>query len=219
MRRAGNTGGILHRPRQQLSDAPGRRDAPRVCSHANHSSRADSCQHRICFYGAVRMSRVVLNPRLAPPFPEAALPILRDSQLRKNVSHATDVIQAKRARLVAEKHDWQELRSAAAAIKDETLLHLDKYLIEFQERCVAAGGKVYWASSPGDARRIIVRLVLEAKAKEVIKIKTMTSAEIDLNPSLIAAGVRPIETDLAELILQLGDDDPSHIVVPALHVN
>ena len=165
------------------------------------------------------MSRVVLNPRTAPPFPQAALPILRDSQLRKNVAHATDVIQGKRARLLAEKHDWQELRSAAAAIKDETLLHLDKYLIEFQERCTAAGGKVHWASSPGDARRIIVRLVLETRAKEVIKIKTMTSAEIDLNPALIAAGVRPVETDLAELILQLGDDEPSHIVAPALHVN
>ncbi len=165
------------------------------------------------------MSQVVLNPRLAPPFPQAALPILRDTQLRKNVAHATDVIQAKRALLVAEKQDWQELRATAAAIKDETLQHLDKYLIEFQERCTAAGGTVHWASSPGDARRIIVKIVQESKAQEVIKIKTMTSAEIDLNPALIAAGIRPIETDLAELILQLGDDEPSHIVAPALHVN
>ncbi len=165
------------------------------------------------------MSQVVLNPRNAPPFPQAALPILRDTQLRKNVAHATDVIQAKRALLVAEKQDWQELRAAAAAIKDETLQHLDKYLIEFQERCTATGGTVHWASSPGDARRIIVKIVQETKAKEVIKIKTMTSAEIDLNPALIAAGIRPFETDLAELILQLGDDEPSHIVAPALHVN
>jgi L-lactate dehydrogenase complex protein LldF len=164
------------------------------------------------------VSQVVLNPRLAPPFPQAALPILRDTQLRKNVAHATEVIQAKRAVLVAEKQDWQELRAAAAAIKDETLQHLDKYLIEFQERCTAAGGTVHWASSPADARRIIVKIVQETKAKEVIKIKTMTSAEIDLNPALIAAGIRPFETDLAELILQLGDDEPSHIVVPALHV-
>jgi L-lactate dehydrogenase complex protein LldF len=165
------------------------------------------------------VSQVVLNPRNAPPFPQAALPILRDTQLRKNVAHATDVIQAKRALLVAEKQDWQELRAAAAAIKDETLQHLDKYLIEFQERCTATGGTVHWASSPGDARRIIVKIVQETKAKEVIKIKTMTSAEIDLNPALIAAGIRPFETDLAELILQLGDDEPSHIVAPALHVN
>jgi L-lactate dehydrogenase complex protein LldF len=165
------------------------------------------------------VSEVVLNPRVAPPFPEAALPILRDSQLRKNVAHATDVIQAKRARLVAEKKDWQELRTAAAAIKDETLQHLDKYLIEFQERCTAAGGTVHWASTPGDARRIIIKILQETKTKEVIKIKTMTSAEIDLNPALIAASIRPIETDLAELILQLGEDEPSHIVAPALHVS
>jgi L-lactate dehydrogenase complex protein LldF len=165
------------------------------------------------------VNQVVLNPRIAPPFPQAALPILRDTQLRKNVEHATDVIQSKRARLVAEKQDWQELRAAAAAIKDDTLQHLDKYLIEFQERCIAAGGKVHWASSPSDARRIIVKLLQETRTKEVIKVKTMTSAEIDLNPALIAAGVRPIETDLAELIIQLGDDEPSHIVVPAMHVN
>jgi L-lactate dehydrogenase complex protein LldF len=165
------------------------------------------------------VSQVILNPRKAPPFPQAALPILRDTQLRKNVAHATDVIQAKRARLVAEKQDWQQLRSAAAAIKDEALQHLAQYLVQFEERCTAAGGKVHWASSVGDARRIIVKILQENKTKEVIKIKTMTSAEIDLNPALIAEGVRPIETDLAELILQLGDDEPSHIVAPALHVN
>jgi L-lactate dehydrogenase complex protein LldF len=165
------------------------------------------------------LSQVILNPRIAPPFPQAALPILRDTQLRKNVAHATDVIQAKRAKLVAEKPDWQDLRAAAAAIKDETLQRLDKYLIEFQERCTAAGGKVHWASTPGEARHHIVRILEATKAKEVIKIKTMTSAEIDLNPALIASGIRPIETDLAELILQLGDDEPSHIVAPALHVN
>ncbi len=72
---------------------------------------------------------------------------------------------------------------------------------------------------PRRSARIIVKLLQETRTKEVIKIKTMTSAEIHLNPALIAAGVRPIETDLAELILQLGDDEPSHIVVPALHVN
>jgi len=165
------------------------------------------------------VSQVVLNPRKAPPFPEAALPILRDSQLRKNVAHATDVIQAKRARLVAEKTDWQELRTAAAAIKDTTLDHLDQYLLEFEERCTAAGGQVHWAANASDARHIIGQILRKAKAKEVIKIKTMTSTEIDLNPSLLGDGIQAIETDLAELILQLGDDEPSHIVAPALHVN
>jgi L-lactate dehydrogenase complex protein LldF len=162
---------------------------------------------------------VDLDPRTAPPFPEAALPILRNTQLRKNVAHATDVIQTKRAHLVGEKMDWQQLRSAAAAIKDMALASLDQYLAEFEARCTASGGQVHWAADAAQARRIIVDILRADQASEVIKIKTMTSAEIELNPALEAAGIHAIETDLAELILQLGNDQPSHIVAPALHVN
>jgi L-lactate dehydrogenase complex protein LldF len=165
------------------------------------------------------MSQVTLDPRIAPPFAKAALPILRDEQLRKNVAHATDVIQAKRDRLVAEKSDWQELRTAAAAIKDEALSDLSGHLLVFEERCTAAGGTVHWASNAVEARRIIIELLRAEGANEVIKIKTMTSTEIQLNEALKAARILPIETDLAELILQLGKDEPSHIVAPALHVN
>ena len=161
----------------------------------------------------------ILDPELAPPFPKAALPVLRNPQLRKNVAHAIDVIQAKRARLVAEKQDWQELREAGAAIRDHVLQNLGAYLTQFEERCTAAGGQVHWATDAADARRIILEILREENADEVIKIKTMTSAEIRLNPYLEAAGVRTYETDLAEIILQLGEDEPSHIVVPALHVN
>jgi L-lactate dehydrogenase complex protein LldF len=161
----------------------------------------------------------VLDPALAPPFPMAALPVLRNVQLRKNVAHAIDVIQTKRARLVEEKTDWHALRTAAAAIKDETLANLGAYLEQFEERCTAAGGHVHWAADAAEARRIILELLREEGADEVIKIKTMTSAEIQLNPFLEAAGVRAYETDLAEIILQLGHGEPSHIVVPALHVN
>jgi L-lactate dehydrogenase complex protein LldF len=161
----------------------------------------------------------VLDPALAPPFPKAVLPVLRNPQLRKNVAHAIDVIQAKRGKLVAEKTDWQELRAAGAAIRDHALENLGFYLEQFEERCTAAGGVVHWASDAAEARQIILKLLREENASEVIKIKTMTSAEIQLNPFLEAAGVRTYETDLAEIILQLGEDEPSHIVVPALHVN
>jgi L-lactate dehydrogenase complex protein LldF len=161
----------------------------------------------------------ILDPVLAPPFPQAALPVLRDPQLRKNVAHAIDVIQSKRARLVAEKSDWQELRAAASWIKDDALQNLGAYLEQFEERCTAAGGHLHWAADAAEARRIILEILREEKAGEVIKIKTMTSAEIQLNPYLEAAGIRTYETDLAEIILQLGDGEPSHIVVPALHVN
>jgi L-lactate dehydrogenase complex protein LldF len=161
----------------------------------------------------------VLDPTLAPPFPEAVLPVLRNPQLRKNVAHAIDVIQAKRARLVTEKADWQELRAAGAAIRDHALANLGAYLEQFEERCTAAGGTVHWAADAAEARRIILGILQQENASEVIKIKTMTSAEIQLNPFLEAAGVKAYETDLAEIILQLGNEEPSHIVVPALHVN
>jgi L-lactate dehydrogenase complex protein LldF len=164
-------------------------------------------------------SHVVLDPRFAPPFPQAALTVLRNPQLRKNVAHAIDVIQSKRGRLVAEKADWQELRSAASALRAHVLENLDAYLEEFEARCTAAGGQVHWAADAAQARQIILGLLRQEGAREVIKIKTMTSAEIQLNPFLEAHGVKTYETDLAEIILQLGDEEPSHIVVPALHVN
>jgi L-lactate dehydrogenase complex protein LldF len=161
----------------------------------------------------------VLDPLLAPAFPEAALPMLRNPQLRKNVGHAIDVIQAKRANLVTEKTDWEELRTAASRIRAHALENLGPYLEQFEARCTAAGGTVHWAGDAAEARRIILELLRQEDASEVIKIKTMTSAEIQLNAFLEAAGIEVFETDLAEIILQLGNDEPSHIVVPALHVN
>jgi L-lactate dehydrogenase complex protein LldF len=88
-------------------------------------------------------SRPVLDPLVAPAFPQAALPILCNEQLRKNVAHATDVIQAKRARLVAEKPHWQQLRATASAVRAHALENLDVYLEEFETRCTAAGGTVH----------------------------------------------------------------------------
>ena len=78
--------------------------------------------------GQTVLDHAELDPAKAPPFPTAALPVLRNAQLRKNVAHAIDVIQAKRAKLVAEKSDWQALRDAAAAIKDHALENLGAYL-------------------------------------------------------------------------------------------
>ena len=161
----------------------------------------------------------VLDPEKAPPFPQAAFSILRNTQLRKNVAHATDVIQGKRDRLVAEKADWQELRAAGSALRMHVLENLGHYLTQFEERCTAAGGVVHWAADAAEARSIIVDILRQEQATDVIKIKTMTSAEIQLNPAIEAAGIHAFETDLAEIILQLGEDEPSHIVVPALHVN
>ena len=152
-------------------------------------------------------------------FPEAARELLADSQIRRNVRHATDVIQAKRNRVVGELPDWEALREAGSAIRAHALEYLDEYLIEFERNCTRAGGTVHWARDAAEANRIILELIQHHEAKEVIKIKTMTSEEIGLNRNLEANGIRPHETDLAELIVQLGHDKPSHFVVPALHKN
>src|ERR1700733_3024240 len=163
------------------------------------------------------MSGSGLDPTRAPTFPMAAKTALGDAQLRRNVRHATDVIQAKRARVVAEMPDWQELREAGKQIRQHTMENLDFYLEEFEANCTRAGGVVHWARDAEEARRIAVGLVKASGSQEVIKIKSMTTEEIQLNPALEAVGIHPYETDLAELIIQLGRDQPSHIVVPALH--
>ena len=165
------------------------------------------------------MSGAALDPRTAPTFPMAARALMGDSQLRKNVRHATDVIQHKRGLVVGEMPDWQALRESGKRLRAHTMQHLDFYLEQFERNCTAAGGIVHWAREAEEARTIVVGLAKAANAREVIKIKSMTTEEIFLNPALKAAGIRAIETDLAELIIQLGGDQPSHIVVPALHKN
>ena len=97
--------------------------------------------------------------------------------------------------------------------------HLDTYLEQFEENCTRAGGHVHWARDADEANRIVVDIIRSHGESEVIKVKTMTSDETRLNVALEAAGIAPYETDLADLIIQLGDDRPSHIVVPALHRN
>ncbi len=158
------------------------------------------------------------EPRSAD-FPHAAREVLQDSQLRRNVAHATDVIRNKRDRVVAECSSWQDLRDAGSAIRQHVLRHLDQYLLQFESACTQAGGQVHWAADAADANRILLDLLVRHNAREIVKIKSMTTEEIGLNRSLAAHGIAAVETDLAELIIQLGRDQPSHIVVPALHKN
>ncbi|MFE5393324.1 LutB/LldF family L-lactate oxidation iron-sulfur protein [Streptomyces sp. NPDC056568] len=154
-----------------------------------------------------------------PSFPEAAREAVRDTTLRDNLRHATHTIRDKRARAVAELDDWPALREAGTRIKDHTLRHLDRYLEQLEAAVTAAGGTVHWAADAADANAIVTRLVEETGESEVVKVKSMATQEIGLNEALEAAGIRAYETDLAELIVQLGRDRPSHILVPAIHRN
>jgi L-lactate dehydrogenase complex protein LldF len=154
-----------------------------------------------------------------PAFPEAAETALGNAQLRRNLAHATSTIRVKRAAAVAELADWQELRAAGKAIKDHTLAHLDTYLTRLEQRVTDAGGHVHWAQDADEANRIVAALVRAAGADSVVKVKSMTTQETGLNEALAADHITALETDLAELIVQLGHDRPSHILVPAIHRN
>jgi L-lactate dehydrogenase complex protein LldF len=121
--------------------------------------------------------------------------------------------------VVAEVPDWEELRAAGAAIKDDALAHLDRYLVQLEEQVTARGGTVHWASDAREASQIVTALVRVTGETEVVKVKSMATQEIGLNDALAAAGIAVTETDLAELIVQLGHDTPSHILVPAIHRN
>ena len=154
-----------------------------------------------------------------PPFPVAARAALADTQLRRNLAHATGTIRAKRAAVVAEVDDWEELRQRAAAIKDDTLAHLDEHLLTLEAALTARGATVHWARDAADACAVVADVASGHGIDEVVKVKSMATQEIELNDALAARGISAWETDLAELIVQLGDDLPSHILVPAIHRN
>ncbi|MGW7311981.1 lactate utilization protein B [Streptomyces sp. NPDC054854] len=158
-------------------------------------------------------------PAPFPAFPTAAREAVRDEVLRGNLRHATHTIRDRRARAVAELPDWDRLRAAGKAVKDHTLRRLDQYLLQLEAAVTAAGGTVHWAVDADEANRIVTDLVLATGEREVVKVKSMATQEIGLNEALEAAGIAAYETDLAELIVQLGHDRPSHILVPAIHRN
>lgn len=153
------------------------------------------------------------------PFPEAARIALENTQLRRNMGKATQTIRAKRAAAVGELPDWEALREAGRAIKGRTLRHLDAYLLQLEAAVQRNGGHVHWAHDAAEANRIIAQIVQSHGATEVIKVKSLTTDEIHMNDALSASGITAIETDLAELIIQLAHETSSHILVPAIHKN
>jgi L-lactate dehydrogenase complex protein LldF len=152
-------------------------------------------------------------------FPAAAREALGNEQLRRNLRVATHTIRAKRAAVVAERADWEELREAGRAIKERVLRHLDDYLVEFEQAVERAGGSIHWARDADEACRAVAAVVEATGEREVVKVKSLTTDEIRLNESLAAVGIDVVETDLAELICQLAGEESSHILVPAIHKN
>lgn len=153
------------------------------------------------------------------PFPKYAKEELKNEQLRSNLRFVTHAIRNKRARVTAELPDWQDLRNTGEGVKNYVLANLPELLEQFERNFTAAGGHVHWARNASEANQIALDLVREQGVDEIIKIKSMATAETGLNEFLEENGINAIETDLAEEIVQLGHDRPSHILVPAIHRN
>ncbi len=156
---------------------------------------------------------------MAVGFPERAREALADTQLRRNLGKATTTIRAKRGAVVSELDDWPQLRDAGAAIKARAMATLPEQLERLEASVTRAGGVVHWARDGAEAIAIVASLARAHGAREVIKVKSLATDEIDLNEALEAEGIHAIETDLAELINQLAGDWSSHILVPAIHRN
>ena len=152
-------------------------------------------------------------------FTSGAARDLENATLRGNLNFAMHKIRGKRAAVVSEMPDWQQLRAAGSAIKQNVLANLPELLEQFEASFTAAGGHVHWARDADEANAIALRLIQEQGVDEVNKIKSMATQETGLNEYLEAHGITAVETDLAEEIVQLGGDKPSHIVVPAIHRN
>jgi L-lactate dehydrogenase complex protein LldF len=140
-----------------------------------------------------------------------------DPVLPGNVLRATDTSLEHRNAVVAERTDWEELRDRAAAIKDHTLDHLDRYIEEFTGNARRRGAHVHLARDAAQARRIIVELARRKGCSRILKAKSMATEEVELNRAFEARGYTPLETDLGEYIVQLAGEPPSHITAPALH--
>jgi L-lactate dehydrogenase complex protein LldF len=126
-------------------------------------------------------------------------------------------IRAKRDLAVQEVPEWEALRDTAASIKNHLLSHLDTYLIEFEKKALENGIQVHWAVDAQEHNEIVLKILREKEVHKLVKSKSMLTEECGLNPYLKEHGIGVIDTDLGERIVQLANEPPSHIVMPAIH--
>lgn len=142
---------------------------------------------------------------------------LGDAHLEEAYRSSTLRLYTHRLQAKAEVPGFDQLRDTAREIKQEVMERLDEYLVRFAENVERNGGVVHWARTAEEASATVVEIAKRAGAGEVVKAKTMVGEEIELNEALEAAGIRAVETDLGELIVQLAGERPAHIVAPAIH--
>lgn len=155
----------------------------------------------------------------SPQFKANATRALADPDLQGALQKMRTGFIDRRLAAVDRLPEFNRLRDSARDIKNHTLAHLDLYLEEYERKVKAAGGHVHFARDAEEARRIVLDLCAKFGARTVAKGKSMISEEIGLNQAMEAVGIKPVETDLGEYIIQLRNEAPSHIIAPAVHVN
>ena len=151
-------------------------------------------------------------------FPENVAAARRDPALMGALQRLQRDARAGRAETIARLPEFEALRDAAKEIRDGALANLAANLERFEENVIANGGKVHWCRDAAEACKAVTRICREAEARTVAKGKSMVSEEIELNAALLEGGFEAVETDLGEYVLQLRDEAPSHIVIPAIHL-
>ena len=152
-----------------------------------------------------------------PAFKVRAKDALADRTLKVAIDRTTGTAERKRAAALATFPEFAAARERGKAIKDHVIANLDFYLEEFERNAVASGAKVYWARTADEACRITLEICRAAGARRVTRAKSMLGEEIGLPHALADAGIERVETDLAEHIIQLAGETPSHIIWPAMH--
>ncbi|MBE7469617.1 MAG: (Fe-S)-binding protein [Anaerolineae bacterium] len=142
---------------------------------------------------------------------------LQDKKLHAALNLATTRFVTLRAKGFDSLPEADALRDHGRYIRAHTLAHLDRYLAQFAEAVERLGGHICWAETPEEANRYVVELAQARGVKTVVKSKSMISEELEINHELEAAGVRVVETDLGEYIIQLAQEKPSHIIAPVIH--
>jgi L-lactate dehydrogenase complex protein LldF len=162
---------------------------------------------------------------------QLALPVFNEDFVAASKSAAVDAVlhgamenacvkkdYGRREYLARELPDPNGLRALAGKIKAHTLDHLDYYLEQFEANVAKNGGKVHFAATAEEANSLIVEIAKKNDCKLIVKSKSMVSEETELNHALMAADLTPVETDLGELIVQIANDHPSHLVMPVIHM-
>ena len=144
-------------------------------------------------------------------------PALDDDRLRGLLRAVTTRLMEKRSAAIADVPEWERLRDRARAIKRDALGSLGRHLVEFEYHVTASGGTVHWAADAGEACRVVEKIAADNRVRGVVKSKSMMSEEIGLNTFLEQAGLKVVETDFGEYIIQVAGERPSHIIAPAIH--